>query len=444
MFWNRIKAYLPKSLFWRAVLILVGPVVLLQLVIGFIVVQRHFEGTTEQMTQEIAQSLEAAIERIEAAPDFEAARAATADFARAYRIQMTLARDAEIGPSVEPTFFDFTGSVVLETLKQDIQRPIQVDLYKFDKQVDVRIKTDWGVLRAIPRKRSMIVSQPHFLLVWTAAASTVLVMIAVVFIRNQVRPIRRLAAAADAFGKGRTIAFRPSGAVEVRRAGALFLEMRERIERQIEQRTRMLSSVSHDLRTPLTRMKLTLAMAEPTAESEELERDVAEMEHMITEFLDFERTGQGEVATPTDPSALVEQVAEDARRKGVHLTTWSDVEDGDAPEADLKPVAMKRCLQNLIDNAARYGDRVELSVRVARRYVEFAVEDDGPGIPEEEREMALRPFSRLDDARNQDRGGGVGLGLAIALDIAHGHGGGLTLEQGKRLGGLRVVVRLPR
>ena len=245
-------------------------------------------------------------------------------------------------------------------------------------------------------------------------------------------------------GKGRTIAFRPAGAVEVRRAGALFLQMRERIERQIEQRTRMLSSVSHDLRTPLTRMKLTLAMAPPSPETKELSRDLAQMEHMVTEFLDFERTGQGEVPTPTDPVALIEEVAEDARRNGVALKLWSDVDDSDAPESDLKRVAVKRCLQNLIDNAARFGTRVELSVRVARRHVEFAVEDDGTGIPEDQRELALRPFSRLDDARNLDRGGGVGLGLAIALDIAHGHGGSLTLEKSDRLGGLRAVMRLPR
>ncbi len=444
MFWKRVKSYLPKSLFWRAVLILVGPIILLQIVIAFVVVQRHFEATTEQMTREIAQSLEATADLVDAAPNFETAQQATTEFARAYRIQMTLARDSEIGPSPEPNFLDFTGAVVIETLSENLERPVQVDLYKFGKLIDVRVATDWGVLRAIPRKRSMIVSQPHFLLVWTAAVATALVMVAVVFIRNQVRPIRRLAAAADAFGKGRTIAFRPSGAVEVRRAGALFIEMRERIERQIEQRTRMLSSVSHDLRTPLTRMKLTLAISDSSAETAELTRDVAEMEHMITEFLDFERTGRGETPTPTDPVALVDETAEDARRKGVKLTVWSDLENSDAPETDLRRVAVKRCLQNLIDNAARYGARVELSVRVAKRYVEFAVEDDGPGIPEVEREMALRPFSRLDDARNQDRGGGVGLGLAIALDIAHSHGGSLALEDGERLGGLRVTVRLPR
>ncbi len=444
MIWNRLRTYLPKSLFWRAVLILVGPIILLQMVIAFVVVQRHFEGTTEQMTSEIARSLDAAADMIEASPDFATARNATANFANAYRIQMTLARDSKIGPSPEPKFLDFTGAVVQETLAKDIGRPLQVDLYKFDKQIDVRIETNWGVLRAIPRKRSMIVSQPHFLLVWTVVAATILMIIAVVFIRNQVRPILRLAAAADAFGKGRTIAFRPSGAVEVRRAGALFLEMRERIERQIEQRTRMLSSVSHDLRTPLTRMKLTLAMADASAETSELSRDVTEMEHMITEFLDFERTGQGEIAAPTDPVSLVEEVAENARRKGVNLSVWTDVQNSDAPETDLRQVAIKRCLQNLIDNAGRFGDRVELSARVTRRFVEFAVEDNGPGIPEEERELALRPFSRLDQARNQDLGGGVGLGLAIALDIAHGHGGQLALEDGDRLGGLRVVVRLPR
>jgi two-component system osmolarity sensor histidine kinase EnvZ len=264
------------------------------------------------------------------------------------------------------------------------------------------------------------------------------------FLRNQVRPIRELAAAAEAFGKGRSVRFRPAGAEEVRRAGAAFLSMRQRIERQLEQRTRMLSGVSHDLRTPLTRMKLALAVAEDTPEKAELVHDVNEMERMIEGFLAFARGEAGEEAAEADPVELAEEIGVEVRRGGREIAVASVSDTPEDRQIVIRRTAVKRALQNLVDNALAHGERVALSVRLLAKSVEFAVEDDGPGIPEAERENALRPFVRLDEARNQNRGGGVGLGLSIAVDIARSHGGALELGRSERLGGLRAVLRLPR
>jgi two-component system osmolarity sensor histidine kinase EnvZ len=275
-------------------------------------------------------------------------------------------------------------------------------------------------------------------------AALLLTVVAVIFLRNQIRPIHELARAASAFGRGRSVAFRPSGAVEIRSAGTAFVSMRARLERQIEQRTRMLSGVSHDLRTPLTRMKLALAVADETPEIREFGRDVEEMEHMLDAFLDFARGEGGELAEPADPAELAQEVVADARRKGIEITLYSQVETPGEPEVEMRRRALKRCLTNLVDNAASYGAQVSLSIRLTLRTLEFSVEDDGPGIPEDKREEVLLPFTRLDEARNQNVASGVGLGLSIAQDIARGHGGSLLLDDSPRLGGLKATVLLPR
>jgi two-component system osmolarity sensor histidine kinase EnvZ len=357
---------------------------------------------------------------------------------------MTLRLSAEEAaqPEALRRFYDLTGGAVEETFKAEVIRPLTLDLISSDKVIDARILTDKGVLAAEVERRRMIASNPHQLLVVTGLTTFALAGVAVLFLRNQVRPIRDLAVAADAFGKGRTLAFRPAGAEEVRRAGAAFLAMRARIEKQIESRTRMLSSVSHDLRTPLTRMKLALAMMEDDDEAEELARDIREMERMIDEFLAFARGEAAEEMAPVDPDALVAEVADELRRGGVAVET---VRSGEPSEpVAMRRGAIKRAIANLAENAAAFGNRVEIGLWVGRAAIEICVEDDGPGIPETDRETALTPFARLDDARNQDRGGGVGLGLAIAADAARAHGGALMLEDIPRLGGLRARMRLPR
>lgn len=439
-----LKRYLPRSLFSRALLILVVPILGLQAVVTVIFIQRHFEGVTEQMANSVALEIQFAIDTAEAAPDAAAAAARLEALAVPLGLFLSLRPDETVADRLERRFYDLSGAALDATFRRRIGRPMHIDLVSDEKVAFVRIQTARGVLLAeIPRRR-MIASNPHLLLVWMLVTSGVLTAIAILFLRNQVKPIRDLAFAADEFGKGRTVRFRPAGAEEVRRAGAAFLAMRGRIERQIEQRTRMLSGVSHDLRTPLTRMKLALALAEPSPETAELGRDVEEMERMLEAFLAFARGEGGEEAEPADPIALAEEIGDNVRRTGRRIALAAVTETPGDGRVVMRRLAVKRAVQNLVDNALAHGEAVTLSVRVLPKLVEFAVEDDGPGIPESERENALRPFVRLDEARNQDRGGGVGLGLAIALDTARSHGGTLDLGRSDRLGGLRAALRLPR
>jgi two-component system osmolarity sensor histidine kinase EnvZ len=301
------------------------------------------------------------------------------------------------------------------------------------------VKVKQGVLRILAPRDRAFATQGHIFVLWMAVATLVLTTVAVLFIRNQVRAIERLATAAEAFGRGADDPdFKPHGAREVRQAAQAFLDMKERLQRHIEQRTALLASVSHDLRTPLTRLKLELALAEPSSRLEEMKLDLAEMEHMIDEYLAFARGQGGESVETIGVRTLIEEVSEGAKRAGAQVSVDIDP----ALTTAVRPNGFKRAISNLVMNAAAHGERVEVTAH-ARPLggVEIRVDDNGPGIPPERYEEAFRPFSRLDEARNQNEKG-VGLGLAIARDMARGHGGDVTLERSP-LGGLRAVVRLP-
>lgn len=435
---------LPRSLFARAILILLIPVIVLQLVVGYVFFERHYERVTEQMTRGVALELAYAIERVEGSSDPESAARELEQIARPLALEFVLVPGAEPIDGTIRDRLDFTGLAIADTLRTAIGRPMAIDLAGRSRSVRVDIATRQGVLRVdIPRTR-LSVANPHQLLVLMTIAGVVLTAVAVLFLRNQVRPIRRLAEASEAFGKGRSIPFRPQGAEEVRRAGAAFLSMRSRIERQIEQRTLMLSGVSHDLRTPLTRMKLTLALMDESEDTEQLRRDVDEMESMLSEFLDFACGDSTEQSVAADPVRLAEGLVEDCRRTGADLALIVETDTSRPATVTMRTLAVTRALQNLLANAARHGPHQRLTVRLRPKTLEYVVEDDGPGIPAEDRERALQPFARLDSARNLDRGSSVGLGLSIALDVARSHGGALELGESLDLGGLRATLRLPR
>jgi two-component system osmolarity sensor histidine kinase EnvZ len=330
--------------------------------------------------------------------------------------------------------------VVIETLRAGLPGLRSVDLVSDSGDVRMLLQTDLGPMSVSVSRRRVSASNPHQLLVWMILTSVLMTVIAYVFLRNQLRPIKRLADAAEAFGKGRSVAYRPRGALEVRSAGATFLDMRSRIERQMEQRTLMLSGVSHDLRTPMTRLKLSLSLMPQDDEVRAALRDVADMERLVDEFLSFARGDAMETPVATDPVALVARVVENAQRSGGPVTLKTEGRG----TALLRPDAVMRAVENLIGNAVRYGTRCEVSVTVTERSLRICVEDDGPGIPGDRREEAMRPFTRLDAARNPNRGGGVGLGLSIAADVARSHGGTLTLSESSRLGGLKAEIVLAR
>ncbi|MEO1292934.1 MAG: ATP-binding protein [Pseudomonadota bacterium] len=440
-----VKRYMPRSLFWRTVLIVVTPMIILQAVVAYLVVQRHFDGVTRQMTESLVSELQYIVEVAEDAPSAEDAKGEVRRAGRALGYDIHLIRRATLPRNTEPKFFDVIGRAIEETFRKRFgARPLFVDIIDDEKIVDVRLQTSHGVIATTVPKRRLIVSNPHLLLAWMGATALALIFIAVIYLRNQIRPIQQLANAADAFGKGRTLFLRPSGAEEVRRAGAAFLDMRRRIERQIEQRTTMLSGVSHDMRTPLTRMKLALEIMEDTPELGELRSDVVELERILEEFLDFARGDRMEQVAPTDVIDLLNEIATEARR-GDRDVAFDYVRDTDAPvELSLRRQSIKRCLHNLVSNALAYGNRAEVMMWIRADIIEIAVEDDGPGISPADRDAAFQPFKRLDAARNQDRVSGVGLGLALARDAVRGHGGELSLEDSRKLGGLRALIRLPR
>ncbi len=429
-----LKPYMPGSLYGRAMLILLLPVVTVTLVVSVIFIQRHFDGVTSQMTNSVSREV-----RLMLDSGLSAEELAQSQMAQILLVSVTPVAPEEVPQADDWRWYDFTGSIVVREMRQQLPRLLSVQLPD-DRDVSLYLLSEDGPLRMEFDRRRVSASNPHQLLVNMVFFAILMTVIAYFYLRNQLRPITRLARAAQAFGRGRHLAYRPAGAVEVRAAGQAFVEMRDRIERQIEQRTLMLSGVSHDLRTPITRLKLGLSMLEAD-ERADMERDVEDMERLITEFLDFARGAhQGEMEE-VDPISLVTRITEDAARSGSDVTLVLSEGQG---RTMLRPDAVRRAVENLINNAVRYGTRAEVSVLLTEESLRIRVEDNGPGIPEADREEALKPFARLDTARNQNLGSGVGLGLSIAADIARGHGGMLRLGESDRLGGLSadfVVAR---
>ena len=437
----RRLSILPRGLYGRAALILIVPIVTIQLVVSITFIQRHFERVTEQMTESLAQELRFVLREIAAEGSLPDAQMRAAALAYAMAMDFELAGRAHPPIVAGSEYFDLSGRVVAETLSRLVPDLGPVDLVSLDGRVLTSVPTRWGDMRVIVDRRRVSATNPHQLLVLMLVTSALMTLIAYLFLSNQLRPIKRLADAAEAFGKGQSIRYSPRGATEVRAAGRAFLDMRSRIERQIDQRTQMLSGISHDLRTPLTRLRLGLSLLPEDADTKALLADVADMERLVNEFLAFARGDALEEAEPTDPAALLRHVVENAQRAGqavsIHLVEGTG-------QALIRPQAVTRALENLIGNAVRFGTRAECSLAITEKAIRLTVEDDGPGIPAARREEALGAFARLDEARDPNRGGGVGLGLTIAADIARSHGGTLRLGSSDRLGGLKADLVLAR
>lgn len=435
-----LKRYAPRGIYGRAALILLVPILTLQIVVSVVFIQRHFEDVTRQMTRSLALDLRLLLQEVDTSATLTEASA------RIARLSKPLALTVDVPTSVAPQqdvrrFYDLSGRIVMLTLRSRVPGVVAIDLKTDTSLVDMWIETRFGLSRVALKRQRVSASNPHQFLVLMAFVGIVMSFVSFIFLRNQLRPIRRLARAAEAFGKGRIVPYKPSGAIEVRAAGNAFLDMRARIERQIEQRTMMLSGVSHDLRTPITRLKLGLTMLENDPDAADLVRDVEEMERLLDEFLAFARGDLLDDLALADPVALVQDVVEKFARGGGHVSLGSVTGAG---EVMMRPIAIERALDNLIGNALRYGNTALASVVLYERAVTISIEDDGPGIPAEMREQALKPFARLDASRNQNKGSGVGLGLAITYDIARRHGGSLRLGDSAALGGLKVDLVLPR
>src|SRR5258706_3221480 len=435
-----LKRLMPRRLFGRSLIIILAPMLILQAVFMAVLFDRHHRMGPAAMSRGVANDvgymvllenrrppgLERDKERQTAAQVF----GYPAELMAGERLTRTV--------SAPETVLDRQLAFIFSS---QMPQAVNFDTQTFRDYVDLRVQLKDGVLRLLVPRERVTASNADIFILWMIGSSLVLIVIAALFLRNQVKPIERLAYAAENFGKGRTILeFKPHGATEVRRAATAFLEMRERIDRFVQQRTEMLAGISHDLKTPLTRMRLQLAMMAQDADAEAMEGDIADMERMLNEYLEFARGEGGDAAEPADLAVLAAEAVADAGRahdaqSRIALTIAEPL------TVAVKRNALKRCLVNLIDNALKYGRRVQVVLRRVGKSVELSVEDDGPGIAEDRREEAFRPFHRLDQGRNLQTGG-IGLGLAIARDIARSHGGDVRLEK-SALGGLRATIRLP-
>lgn len=427
------RRLLPKGLFARALLIVVLPTVLVQMVTAYIFYTRHWENVTRHMANSLAGEI--------AFLAYQATSAKRQDhetlawiFEQTTGITSSFAGGARLTSKRKRADFPEFESI----LAKRIDLPFEVSRLPDGDNLAIRVQLADGVLTLEATVKRLENPTTSIFMLWVSGSSLVFLLIAIIFLKNQVRPIRELALAAESFGKGRDHAgFKPAGALEVRQAARAFLEMRERIQRQIRTRTDMLAGISHDLRTPLTRMKLELALLPDSPEVRELGDDVAQMERMVAEYLDFARGAGGEEAQRVDVAALLSDIREDYRRTGrdFALTAQAGV------CAALRPVAFRRVLHNIIDNALRYGKELAVAAHTEGEMLTIIADDHGPGIPKAQREEVFRPFTRLEASRNQSTGG-VGLGLTIARDIAQSHGGDIALGESPA-GGLRVIIRLP-
>ena len=432
------KGMMPKGLYARALVIIIAPMVILQSVIAFVFMERHWTTVTQHLSAAVVQDITAMVEVYRNYPqDRDNARLRKIAQERLGLVIDFLPLTEMPQPGPKPFFSPLDQALSMELRKQ-IGRPFWIDTVGRSAVVEIRIQLDNAVMRVFARRSAAYASNSEIFLMWMVGTSLVLLTVAILFLRNQIKPILRLADAAESFGKGRDEPnFRPRGAREVRRAAQAFMEMKQRIERSIEQRTAMLAGVSHDLRTVLTRFKLELALLGESPEVEAMKRDVDEMGRMLEAYLAFARGDTGEQSEPTDMAAFLDDLRADAERHGHRAT----VNFHGHPIVTVKPAAFKRCLANLVSNAARFAEAIAINGHRDHRWLTVTVDDDGPGIPGALREEVFKPFLRLDDARNQDEGG-TGLGLAIARDIARSHGGDITLADSP-LGGLRASVRVP-
>tara|TARA_B100000003_G_C10910782_1_gene363125 strand:+ start:383 stop:1681 length:1299 start_codon:yes stop_codon:yes gene_type:complete len=425
---------MPKRLYWRAAFILLFPVIFLQLIVSVVIIKRHFEGVTEQMTGTVASQIKLIATKVEAA-EIDAA----IELSEALNMKLlAVESDKSIG-SNSKRFYDVSGIVVIRELYK-LKWVQNVDLLD-DDYVTVTLRLADMIFQLQFDRARVSASNPHQLIVNMVVFGAFFTLIAFMYLRNQLRPITRLAVAAEAFGRGQTVPYTASGAIEVKAAGNAFLEMRNRIERHIEQRTMILSGVSHDLRTPLTRLKLGISLLD-SDDKEPLERDVEEMRLMLDEFLTFAKAQDNEQSNfeLLTVSSIIDSLKDDYQRSNANkLQVANNITTG---SYFMRPSLIRRALDNIIGNALRYGTLANLKVTIDNEYINFIVEDDGPGIPAEMRPEALKPFSRLDPARNQDKGMGVGLGLPIASDIAQAHGGSLRLLKSDKYGGLRAEFKI--
>lgn len=441
-----LKRYLPKTLLGRSLLILVIPIFLIQIFSTYIFFDRHWSRVTSRLGYAVAGEVALLTDYI-VAVDYDDVKVQRVFdlYEQKLGLIATFEKSAKLshdgqGAKIIPDWEEMIRATLHKELDNAIPYPYTVDVDFYEKWVEVRVEMSQGILNVSLPQRRLFSSTTYIFLLWMFAASLVLLIIAILFMRNQIRPIKRLAIAAEHFGKGRDVkSFKVEGAKEVRQAGTAFLDMKQRIQRQITQRTEMLAGVSHDLRTPITRLKLQIAMLGDSPDIYEMKRDITDMEKMIDGYLNFVRGEGTEPSVMTNIADLLRDVSVSTKRQGCDV----DLQLNDLNiKMFLRKMSFKRCLMNILSNATKYADFIWITLeKINDKEIRILIEDNGPGIPEENLKDVFRPFYRVDTSRNMDTGG-IGLGLPIAKDIINSHGGDITLKNSER-GGLAVSIVLP-
>ena len=441
------RQMLPKSLFGRSLLIVLLPLLILQAVLAYVFYERHWDTVTRWLAVGIAGEISLLADMVDNANGPGELEEALNLARRHHDFIVTL----DPGGRLEDVVIDRRAWVsrldqtLTKTFTRQLDHPFAINTTlttERPRQIAVFVQLDRGLLQVIAPRKRVDSTTTRIFIGWMVGLSLLLLMLAIYFLTRQLRPIRRLAWAADNFGKGRDVGdFKLAGAIEIRQAGAAFNTMRKRILRQLTQRTEMLAAVSHDLRTPLTRMKLELEMLKGTKphpdDIKALQADVEDMTKVVDGYLAFARGEGQESMAPTDLGSILHDVGNRAAQDGVAINIALER----SITMQLRPVAIRRCMANLIENAVRYASHIDIRATMEDDQVWIAIDDDGPGVPAEQREAVFKPFFRLDASRNPGTGG-VGLGLSIARDIVLSHGGDIQLH-GSPKGGLRVLIRLP-
>ena len=405
----------------------------MQMFVAWFFFNAHWVTVTSNLSDSVAADVAVATQLFKEDPTDDNAMKLDALLRPDMELSVVLRPDDTLPTSNRNSFFSNLDKTLRKSLTETVNAPFWFDTTRYPNHIDIRVQVDEGVLRFIAARERVFAPTGYVFIFWLITTTVVSSLISILFIRRQSDPIRELADAAAAFGKGQDISdFKPRGASEVRMAGQSFLKMRQRLRRHIEQRTLMLAGVSHDLRTPLTRLKLQLAMQDDSDDTRAARRDVDEMDAMLTGYLDFARGMGKEKPQAIQLSDFISNVVDG---RNVTIKSFEDI------EISIRPLMLKRCLGNLISNALKYGKTCELRVEQSSDFLMICVEDNGPGIPAEQRQNVFKAFQRLDEARNQNVEG-VGLGLSISQDIAQLHGGAILLSDSD-LGGLKATLRLP-
>ena len=430
---RNFKDVLPKGLYSRTLLIIIIPVVVLQGILTFVFLDRHWQLVTRKLSSAVASEIATFIDVV----PFLGLNKVIELSERFYDAEVNYIPNKKLINN-PPKPINLVENTLSKELSKNMNNSFWVDAHTYEKRVIVQIEKKEGIYEFIIPRRNVYATNSHIFLVWMVISSLLLVSVAVIFMRQQIKPIEKLSKAAQQFGLGKKMEnFKPSGATEVRRAAEAYLKMQERIERFIEQRTLMLAGVSHDLRTPLTRLKLQIEMLSDDKTNIELLSDVNEMQKMLENYLDFAEDVTREKATKTDLKRMISEIIDSESTKS--KTIEFNIKNDEPIFFECRTIAMKRCITNLLNNACSYGDRIRIALERKKDVIDISIEDNGPGIDKSDYDKAIKPFIRLDSSRNQNIPGS-GLGLSISQDITSNHGGKLIMSK-SNLGGLKVQLK---